>query len=116
MLNANAYINVTLSPVDWHLRQQKLEVSDLEKLLRKMEAYQEKLDDHHRYVVKAMDDESLPDRIYWQMDKVDIAMEKMADYLSDGIDAVRESIKSLNSLEDNLNFIFRDVASIVKGI
>jgi len=99
---------------NWHY--EKVNTFDLKDKRDKMEAYLEKLERFWYYFSEASEDESLPDEIYWALDRAYQRAYRMYRLLQDGLDAINEAIEAYDLLESNLEFVYQDVLENVKGV
>ena len=111
MIVSDVSVKVQINPEDWKLPSTMLRSEDLRMLRKKMVEYRDKVDDHVRYVCRAMLDENLPDATLEAMDSAAERMTYILDYLEDGIEAIDDALEAWRKLEENLQFVYYDVAA-----
>lgn len=95
---------ITLDTVD--LRHKR---EELEKLFTRVEAFR-----GCTFRILDREYETLPDDVYDALDRADTRICKLMSWLEDAIESIDESIKALETLENNLSFVYEDVEDLIK--
>lgn len=109
-------ISVKLLQRGWPGHEEKLDFSSLHERQDKLSEFVERCDDALRYLAKATEDETLPDRIYYALDRAYDKLDKMRDMAAESVEAIDDILKAWRELEDDLAFVFCDAQEILEVI
>ena len=108
-------INISLAPSAWNLANHELTRDELKKIRNNLSRFRDRFETFAHCLVNVLEDESLPDPTYESIDRAYDKLCKMDDYAEEGIDVIDEILDAWDKLENDLTFVFNDVASVVKG-
>ena len=110
-------VDITLFPTDWReLSTKALSRYDLMEIKHKLERFVDRFDLYGNCLIAVAEDEDAPERIWKPFSDAYDKLYKMIKYAEEGIDVIDSSLKAWEELEDNLQFVFRDIAKLVVNL
>lgn len=108
-------INVRLSP-SGKLRSVDMQPEQMRMLRLKLDIFSQRAYRHAYYAWHASEDDDLPGYIYLGLVEAAKKLDELECYSTGAVDAIDDALRAYEDLEDNLNFIFRDAASVLKKV
>ena len=108
-------ISVSLAQIG-KLKSIAMDPEQLRKLRFRLDIFSQRAYRHSYYAWKASEDDDLPGHIYLGLCAAARKLDDMERFSSGAVDAINDALRSYEDLEDNLNYIFRDAASVLKKV
>jgi len=108
-------INVRLATIG-KLRSIEMQPEQMRMLRLKLDIFSQRAYSHAYYAWKASEDDDLPGYIYLGLIEAAKKLDELERYSSGAVDAINDALRAYEELDDNLNFIFQDAASVLKKV
>ena len=108
-------MSITIRYRSWPL-DLKLDSVDLQRKREEMEKMSARVDKFRSCTFHILDNDwgFLPEDVYDAIDAADTRLMKMSDYCEESIEAIDAMLKAIETLEDNLFFVYEETDTVLK--